>query len=149
MDFLSFSDGSDGKDSACNAGGLGSIPGSGRPPGDGHGNPLQYSCLENPHGQRSLGGTVHGSQRVGHNWVTHTFTLDFLIDKWSANHKGFTSSFLTVVYLISVLYKKLLRWLSSHNNVINLKMVYFKTIIKNKYTLYIYLKSKLLMSLVL
>ena len=34
----------------------GSIPGSGRPPGGGHGNPLQYPCLENPHGQRSLGG---------------------------------------------------------------------------------------------
>ena len=35
---------------------LGSIPGFGRPPGGGHGNPLQYSCLENPHGQRSLAG---------------------------------------------------------------------------------------------
>ena len=34
----------------------GSIPGSGRSPGGGHGNPLQYSCLENPHGQRSLAG---------------------------------------------------------------------------------------------
>ena len=46
--------GSDGKESACNAGDLGLIPGSGRSPGGGHGNPLQYSCLENPHGQRSL-----------------------------------------------------------------------------------------------
>ena len=35
---------------------LGSIPGFGRPPGGGHGNPLQYSWLENPHGQRSLAG---------------------------------------------------------------------------------------------
>ena len=40
--------GSDGKESACNAGDPGSIPGSGRPPGKGNGNPLQYSCLENP-----------------------------------------------------------------------------------------------------
>ena len=40
--------GSDGKASACNAGDLGSIPGSGRSPGEGNGNPLQYSCLENP-----------------------------------------------------------------------------------------------------
>ena len=47
---------SDGKQSACNAGNLGSIPGLGRSPGGGHGNPLQYSCLENPHGQRSLAG---------------------------------------------------------------------------------------------
>ena len=37
-----------GKASACNAGDLGSIPGSGRSPGEGNGNPLQYSCLENP-----------------------------------------------------------------------------------------------------
>ena len=40
--------GSDSKASAYNAGDLGSIPGSGRPPGEGNGNPLQYSCLENP-----------------------------------------------------------------------------------------------------
>ena len=46
----------DGKVSACNAGDLGSIPGSGRPPGGGHGTSLQYSCLGNPHGQRSLVG---------------------------------------------------------------------------------------------
>ena len=43
-----FPDGSDGKASACNAGDLGSIPGLGRSPGEGNGNPLQYSCLENP-----------------------------------------------------------------------------------------------------
>jgi len=45
-----------GKESTCSAGDLGSIPGLGRSPGRGHGNPLQYSCLENPHGQRSLAG---------------------------------------------------------------------------------------------
>ena len=45
-----------GKESACNAGDLDSIPGLGRSPGGGHGNPLQCSCLENPHGQRSLVG---------------------------------------------------------------------------------------------
>ena len=47
---------SDGKESACNAGGLGSIPGSVRFPGVGNGNPLQCSYLKNPHGQRSLEG---------------------------------------------------------------------------------------------
>ena len=41
-----------GKESACNAGDLGSIPGFGKSPGGGHGNPLQYSRLENHHGQR-------------------------------------------------------------------------------------------------
>ena len=44
------------KRSACNVGNLGSAPGLGRSPGGGHGNPLQYSCLENPHGQRGLMG---------------------------------------------------------------------------------------------
>ena len=51
-----FPGGSDGKESACSAGDLGSIPGLGRSPGGGHGNPLQYSCLENPREQRSLVG---------------------------------------------------------------------------------------------
>ena len=54
--FLGFPGGSAGKESACNAGDLGSIPGLGRSPGEGHGNPLQHSCLESLHGQRSLVG---------------------------------------------------------------------------------------------
>ena len=48
--------GSDGKESACNVGGLGLIPVLGRSPGGRHGNPLQHSYLEHPHGQRSLVG---------------------------------------------------------------------------------------------
>ena len=52
--FLGFPGGSDGKESTCNAGDMCSIPELGRCPGEGNGNPLQYSCLENPHGQRSL-----------------------------------------------------------------------------------------------
>ena len=54
--YMGFSGGSAGKESTCNVGGLGLIPGLGRSPGGGHGNPLQYSCLENPHGQRSFSG---------------------------------------------------------------------------------------------
>ena len=46
--------GSVSKESTCSAGDLGLIPGSGRSPGGGHGNSLQYSCLENPNGQRTL-----------------------------------------------------------------------------------------------
>ena len=52
-----------GKESACNAGAtgdLGSIPGSGRSPGEGHGNPLQYSCLENPVDRGAQWAIVHG-----------------------------------------------------------------------------------------
>ena len=44
------------KEAACNSGDLGLIPGSGRSPGEGKSNPLQYSCLENPHGWKSLAG---------------------------------------------------------------------------------------------
>ena len=53
---LGFPAGSDGKESVCNARDLGSIPGLGKSPGGGHGNPLQYFCLEKSHGHRSLEG---------------------------------------------------------------------------------------------
>ena len=57
---MGFPDGSDGKESACNAGDLGSIPVSGRSPGGGHGNPLQYSCLGNSMDRGAWRATVHG-----------------------------------------------------------------------------------------
>ena len=47
-------------ESACNSGDMGSVPRSGRSPGEGNGNPLQYSCLENPMGKGALWATVHG-----------------------------------------------------------------------------------------
>ena len=59
-----------GKESACNAGDLGSIPGSGRCPGEGNGNPLQYSCLGNHMDRGVWQDTVHGAARVGHDLVT-------------------------------------------------------------------------------
>ena len=68
--FLGFLDGSDGKESACNVGDLGSIPGLGRSLGGGYGNPLQYSCLENHHGQRSLVDYSSWGHRVRLYWVT-------------------------------------------------------------------------------
>ena len=60
-----FPGGSDGKESACNAGDLGSISGLGRSPGEGNGNPLQYYCLENPMDRGAGGLQSMGSQRVG------------------------------------------------------------------------------------
>ena len=54
------SDGSDDKESACNGGDLGLIPGSGRSPGEGNGNPFQYSCLENPMDRGAWQAIVHG-----------------------------------------------------------------------------------------
>ena len=71
---LGFPGNSISKESACNAGDLGSIPGSGRSPGEGNGNPLQYSCLEN-----SLDEEPGGPQSMGHKeldmteWLTFTF----------------------------------------------------------------------------
>ena len=74
-----FPGGSDGKTSAYNVGNPGSIPGSGRSPGEGNGNPLQYSCLENPMDGGAWQATVHGSQRVGQDWttsLTHIYPSD-------------------------------------------------------------------------
>ena len=64
---MDFPDGSDGKESTCNAGDLGLIPGLGRSPGGGKGYPLQYSGLENSHGQRSLEGYSPWGCRVRHD----------------------------------------------------------------------------------
>ena len=73
---VGFSGGSDGKEFTCNAGDPGSIPGLGKSPEGGDGNPLQYSCWENPHGQRSLADYSPWGHRVGHNWATrHVYTV--------------------------------------------------------------------------
>ena len=56
-------DDSDGKEAACNVGDLGLIPGSGRSPGGGHGNPLQCSCLGNPVDRGAWKATVHGGHK--------------------------------------------------------------------------------------
>ena len=58
--------GSDSKESACNAGDLGSVPGSGRSPGEGKGNPLQDSCLGSPMDRGAWWATVHG---IAKSWM--------------------------------------------------------------------------------
>ena len=100
-----------GKESACNAGDLGLIPGSGSSPGEGIGYPVQYSwaslvaqTVENPPAMRETwvwslgwedplekGKTIHsrilasrmGSQRVGHNWATKHIVVLFLVSSWT------------------------------------------------------------------
>ena len=67
---MGFPHSSVGKESACNAGDPGSVPGLGRSSGEGHGNPLQYSCLENPMDRGTWQVAVHGVIRVGHNLAT-------------------------------------------------------------------------------
>ena len=58
------------KNPPANVGNVGSIPGLGKSPGEGNGNPLQYSCLENPMDRGSWQATVHGVKRVRHNLAT-------------------------------------------------------------------------------
>ena len=74
---IGFPGGSDSKESACTAGDLSSISGSGRFPGEGNGNPLQYSCLENFMHRGACQVQSTGSQRVRHNLATNTFTNEY------------------------------------------------------------------------
>ena len=78
--------GSAGKESACDAGDLGSIPGLGRSPGEGNGYPVQYFGLES-----STDCIVHGVERVRHDWATWTFTFTWICWKalvQSSRHYG-------------------------------------------------------------
>ena len=66
-------------ESYCNAGDLGSVPGLGRSPGEENGNPLQYSCLENPMDREAWLATFYGVARVRHDWVTkHMWILGYM-----------------------------------------------------------------------
>ena len=78
---LGFPGGSARKESACSAGDLGSIPGSGRSPGEGIGYPLQYSCLEDPMERGTWRATVHGvaeSQTGLSNYTQHSMHVMLL-----------------------------------------------------------------------
>ena len=76
----SFPGGLDGKASACNAGDPGLIPGLGRSPGEGNGNPLQYSCLENSMDRGAWWATVHGVSK-SRTWLSY-FTFTFKLFKY-------------------------------------------------------------------
>ena len=79
MGTLDFPGGSDGKASVCNAGDLGSIPGLGRYPGEGNGNPLQYSRLENPMDRGAWEATVHGLAKSQTRRSDFTFTFQGIL----------------------------------------------------------------------
>ena len=68
---MDFPGGSVVKNLPANVRDAGSIPGSGRSPGGGHGNPVQYSCLENPMDREAWWSTIHGVTRVGHDLATN------------------------------------------------------------------------------
>ena len=91
--FLKTPGDSDGKESACNARDMGSIPRTRRSPGEGNGYRLQYSCLEIPWTEKPCGLQPMGSQRVRHDWKTftchlhkHLITQFFLLCLWPASH---------------------------------------------------------------
>ena len=80
---MGFPGGSEGNVSAYNARDLGLIPGSGRSPGEGNGNPLQYSCLENPMDGEAWLVTVHGVAKNRTRLSNFTFTSFFFFMKWT------------------------------------------------------------------
>ena len=82
-----FPAGSDGKESAWNLGDLGSIPGLGRAPGEENGNPLQYSCLENPMDGGAWLATVHGVAKSQTRLRSLTFTFHFSFRVYKALSK--------------------------------------------------------------
>ena len=96
---MGFPHSSVGKESACNAGDPGSIPGLGRSPGEGNGNPPQYSWLENPMDTGAWQAIVYGISRVGHDLATKppfkpppyiTYSIFGVIIGTSAGHlRGF------------------------------------------------------------
>ena len=73
---IGFPGGSDGQESACTAGDWGLIPGSGRSPGEGNGNPFQCSCLENPMDGGAWRATVQGGHRESDTTERLTHTVD-------------------------------------------------------------------------
>ena len=82
---------SDGKESACSAGDLGLIRGLGRSLGGGNGNPLQYSCLENPHGQRSLEGYSPWGRKES-DITEHLSTAHISLSQYHLLKSHFTNS---------------------------------------------------------
>ena len=73
---MDFPGGSDGKESAHNAGDPGLIPGLERSPGEGNGNLLQYSCLENPMGRGTWSAIAHGVAKSQMRLSTHTLDME-------------------------------------------------------------------------
>ena len=133
---LDFPGGSDGKASAYNVADLGSIPVSGRSPGEGNGNPLQYSCLENPMDGGAWQATVHG---ISKSWtrlsdLTFTFFLVFWASQClalgSASKQSQTEASRPVFCLITDLRGKKFRTMGVKGNDKKKKSQFKKCLIK-------------------
>ena len=97
---LCFLGGSVGKESTCHAGDPDLIPGSGRSPGEGNGNPLQYSCLENPMDRGAWQDIVHGVTKSQTQLSIHTYP---------------TCVWEVVIKVLSILRKKCLQLIKGHD----------------------------------
>ena len=113
-----FPAGSDGKESACNVGDLGSIPGSRRSPGEGNGNPLQILAWEIPWTEEPGGLQSTGSQRVVHHWATSLSSslcsTYFVLMFYSLLEKGWLTFFFHTIlacfcFKVTMVYKIVLR----------------------------------------
>ena len=103
--------GSDGKESACNVGDLGSVPGLERSPGEGNGNTLQNCCLENSMDREAWWGSMASmrSQRVGHDWLTLRFHCIIKLSRtwcwcWCCihTHRSFSISSITFPHFFNI-----------------------------------------------
>ena len=115
--FLGFLCSSMGKESACNAGDLGSIPRSGRSSGERNGTSLQYSCLENPMNRGAWWATVHGVTRVRHDLVTkppQSLKGCTRENPWSLQMAGFrTWRFVVITWIIYEKdFKRIIFWVN-------------------------------------
>ena len=119
---LGFPGGSEVKASACNAEDLGSVPGSGRYPGEGNSNPLQYSCLENPMDRGAWWATVHGvaKSRTRLSDLTLTFCFQLISQFLRFIHVACSLFFLLLksilfIWIYNILYIHLLLniWIAS------------------------------------
>ena len=108
--FLDFPGGSAGKESICNVRDLGSIPGLGRSPGGGYGNPLQYSCLENPHGQRSLAGYSPWGHKESDTIEWHSTKEDYCTTFCLSSHLLIDNSVVSTFWLLWMLLQWSLSW---------------------------------------
>ena len=111
---MGFSGGSDSKEPTCNAGDLGSIPGLERFPGGGHGTPLQYSCLENPHRQRILAGyRVWGHKELDMTeWLSTQYSVGPTNYVWILYFTPACYSFLIIhLFLFLIFFIYFIEWL--------------------------------------
>ena len=133
--YLGFPRGSVGKESACNAGDLGSISGLGGLLGEGNGNSFQYSCLENPMDRGACQATVHRVPRVRHNLATKPlpfllFTLShFLSPSFSSFSSLSSLAFIYITFILLAL-THVLMWLSK-NMTFTVNIFYYTEVVKH------------------